>query len=114
MAVDEVLLERLREIFADLRLTVRELKMFGGLGVMHRGHMLCALWREGLIVRLGPAGLAEALAAGECGVFEPMKGKAAGGLGFVPDAAELDDEPLREWVERSAAFVDNLPPKKEF
>jgi hypothetical protein len=40
-----------------------------------------------------------------------MKGRAARGLAYVENAAELDDEPLQAWLERAVAFVDTLPPK---
>ena len=111
MAFDQVLAERIREVLADVGPT-REIKMFGGLGVMYRGHMICGLMRDdGLILRLGPEGTAAVIASGQARPFMPMKGKAATGMAVVEDAAAMDDEPLRDWLLQAAAFVETLPVK---
>ena len=111
MAFDQVLAERIREVLADVG-PMREIKMFGGLGVMYRGHMICGLMRhDGLILRLGPEGTAAAIASGQARTFEPMKGKAATGMAVIDEAAAMDDEPLRDWLLRAAAFVETLPVK---
>ena len=112
MAFDRVLADRIREVLAEVGPT-SEIKMFGGLGVMYRGHMICGLMRDdGLILRLGPEGTAAAIAAGEARTFEPMKGKAATGMAVIDEAAAIDDEPLRDWLMQAAAFVQTLPIKE--
>ncbi len=64
MAFDPVLAERVRDALQPMART-REIRMFGGLCFMHRGHMLCGLMREErLFLRLGPEGAAEATASG--------------------------------------------------
>lgn len=109
MAYDSVLADRLREMIAPIG-PARELKMFGGLAFMLRGHMVCCVWGEGILVRLGAEGVAAAAAAGEAELFHPS-GKRAVGLALVPEASALDDEELQAWVDRAAAFVATLPPK---
>lgn len=112
MAFDQVLAERICEALAGIG-PVREIKMFGGLGVMYRGHMICGLMRhDGLILRLGQEGTAAAIASGQARPFEPMKGKAATGMAVIDEALAMDDEPLREWLMQAAAFVRTLPVKE--
>ena len=110
MAFDAVLADRLRDILAPLG-PIRELKMFGGLAFMLHGHMICCVWGEGILVRLGAEGVALAVAAGEAEAFRPTGKNTALGLALVPDAASLDDDDLQAWADRAAAFVRTLPPK---
>lgn len=110
MAFDTVLAMRLRDLFAPIGFT-REIRMFGGLAFMFHGHMCVCVRDDEIYVRLGQAGVAEAIAAGEAQPFHPTRGKQAFGLCTVTEAASLDDDDLQAWVERAAAFVRTLPPK---
>ncbi len=53
MAFSEALAERIRQTLAR-RKHVAEKKMFGGIGFLLNGNMLVGVWKESLIVRLGP------------------------------------------------------------
>lgn len=53
-AYDETLADRIREVLANPDLG--ELKMFGGLAFMVRGHMVCGVLHDDLMLRLGPHG----------------------------------------------------------
>jgi TfoX/Sxy family transcriptional regulator of competence genes len=110
MAFDAVLAERLRDLFAPIG-AVTEIRMFGGLAFMFHGHMTVCVRDDEIYVRLGQAGVAEAIAAGEAQPFHPTKGKQAFGLCTVTEAAALDDDDLEAWVARATAFVRTLPPK---
>ena len=53
MAFSEALAERIRQRLAR-RKNVEEKKMFGGVGFLLNGNMLVGVWKDSLIVRLGP------------------------------------------------------------
>ncbi|MBO6575090.1 MAG: TfoX/Sxy family protein [Rhodothermales bacterium] len=54
MAYDEHLASRLRHVVGDAP-EISERKMFGGLCLMERGHMLVGIVGSDLMVRVGPA-----------------------------------------------------------
>jgi TfoX N-terminal domain len=107
---DERLAERIRATLAD-RDDVDERRMMGGLIFMVAGHMACGARRDGsMLARVGPDGMDAALE--EPGV-EPMimRYRVMQGYVFVDGAQVVDDESLRGWVDRCAAFAESLPPK---
>src|SRR5262245_41686870 len=53
MAFDESLADRIRDALARQK-GVEEKKMFGGVGFLLHGNMLVGVWKESLVVRLGP------------------------------------------------------------
>ena len=59
MAIDERVAGQVRAALADAA-SVREVKMFGGLGFMLNGHMVAASSDRGLLVRVGELGAATA------------------------------------------------------
>src|SRR5436309_1859897 len=109
MAFDEALAERIREALAR-RKSAQEKKMFGGVGFLLHGNMLVGVWKDSLIVRLGPDGGEEALLEPHVREFDitgrPMRGWALVG----PEGVE-DDDQLRGWIERAVRFVRTLPAK---
>ena len=60
MAYDEGLAQRIRESLRD-QPDLSEIKMFGGIGFMAQGNMVCGVLNESLIVRVGPERYPEAL-----------------------------------------------------
>ena len=60
MAFDETLAKRIRETLARKK-DIEEKKMFGGVGFLLKGNMLVGVWKNSLIVRLGPEQGDEAL-----------------------------------------------------
>ena len=60
MAYSQSLAARIRDALAR-RKSVEEKKMFGGLGFLLNGNMLVGIWKDSLIVRLGPDEGSEAL-----------------------------------------------------
>ncbi len=109
MAYDEALAERIRAVLAD-RDDVTERKMFGGIAFMAHGNMCCCVSGEDLMVRLGEDGAEAAL--DEPGT-RPMDftGRPMKGYAFVSPAGTATDAALRDWVTRTLAFADALPPK---
>ena len=109
MAYDEALADRIRAVLAD-REDVTERKMFGGIAFMAHGNMCCGVSGEDLMVRLGEDAADGAL--DEPGA-RPMDftGRPMDGYAFVGPAGTATDAALRDWVQRTLAFVDTLPPK---
>lgn len=106
----EELIDRVRLALPG-RLAIREQRMFGGLCFMLNGHMLVAPLKDGgLMVRVGPDRLAEALAQPGA---EPMTmtGRTMKGFVVVSGDALEDDEALEAWIGRARAFVGTLAPK---
>jgi len=84
--------------------------MFGGVGVMMNGNMLCGVHKEHLILRLDPESAAEAMGVPAAKPFDitgrPMKGWIMmGEEGFTSDAE------LEYWINKARDFVITLPKK---
>jgi len=107
MAIDEKLAGHVRSALADAD-PVREVKMFGGLGFMLNGNMVAACSHRGLLVRVGEAGMAEALARGARPMI--MNGREMKGYVWAPEAP--DGRAVKSWLRLARTFVQTLPAKK--
>jgi hypothetical protein len=111
MAFDESLAARIRLALARKK-GVEERRMFGGVGFLLHGNMLVGVWKDSLIVRLGPDEGEEALLEPHVKEFDitgrPMKGWVMVG----PEGVEGDDR-LAGWIERATRFVRALPAKAQ-
>ncbi len=105
------LAERVRKQLADMP-GAAEIRMFGGLCFTLKGNMLVGIMNDGgLLVRVGPSGMTEALSRPGA---SPMEMGARVMRGFVvvsPDA--LDDAALSQWMATARAFVEPMPPKQK-
>jgi TfoX/Sxy family transcriptional regulator of competence genes len=91
MAFDEALAERIRQQLAR-RQNVEEKKMFGGVGFLLHGNLLVGVWKDALIVRLGPHEGAEALREQHVREFD-ITGRAMKGWVLVePGGVQGDDQ----------------------
>jgi len=109
MAFSESLADRVRQIFGRRR-GQSEKKMFGGVGFLLNGNMCVGIWKTSLIVRVGPAAYASALAQPHVREFD-ITGRPMAGWVLV-EAEGLDDEAaLRGWIARALEFVGSLPAK---
>ena len=109
MAFSEPLAEPIRHLMAQ-RKHVEEKKMFGGIGFLLNGNLLVGVWKDSLIVRLGPEEGEEALKEPHVSEFN-ITGRAMKGWVLVaPEGVEADDE-LSGWVQRAVKFVGKLPAK---
>src|SRR6266571_1171766 len=103
MAYDENLAERIRQRLAR-RKNIEEKKMFGGVGFLLSGNMLVGVWKDSLIVRLGPEESDDAMKEPHVKAFD-ITGRAMKGWVLVaPDGIEAD-EPLKAWIQRAETFV---------
>jgi TfoX/Sxy family transcriptional regulator of competence genes len=109
MAFDEALAERIRKGLAR-RKSIQEKRMFGGIGFLLNGNMLVGVWKESLIVRLGPEDGDQALLEPHAREFD-ITGRAMKGWVLVdPEGIESDDD-LSGWIQRALKFVGKLPAK---
>jgi len=111
MAFDQGLAERIRGVLQGHQVSFAEIRMFGGLAFMVRGHMTVGIMKDDLMVRIGPDSHAQTLAEPHVRKMEftgrPMKG-------IVLISAEGTDREadLERWIERALAFTASLPAKE--
>jgi hypothetical protein len=109
MAFSKALAQRIRQGLAR-RKGIEEKKMFGAIGFLLNGNLLVGVWKESLIVRLGPDETDDALKEPHVGAFDitgrPMKGWVL----VAPQGVE-DDTQLTAWIQRAEKFVGKLPAK---
>lgn len=110
MAYSESLALRVRSALARRR-GVTEKKLFGGVGFLLHGNLLVAIWKQSLIVRLGPDVAAQALAEPEVREFD-VTGKPMKGWIMVDPEGLDEDRQLNRWIEQAWEFVAQLPAKK--
>src|SRR6516165_7291697 len=110
MAFSEELAERIRQGLAR-RKGIEEKRMFGGIGFLLNGNLLVGVWKDSLIVRLGPEEGEEALKERHVSEFDitgrPMKGWVL----VAPEGVEADEQ-VNGWIERAMKFVRKLPAKE--
>src|SRR5262249_22642090 len=93
-----------------LRKSVEEKKMFGGVGFLLNGNLLVGVWKESLVVRLGPEQGEEALLEPHVKEFD-ITGRAMKGWVLVGPDGVQDGEQLSDWIQRAVQFVRTLPAK---
>lgn len=109
MPYNEALAVRVRTLLDDAA-GITEKKMFGGLAFLQDGNMLVCIWKQALIVRLGPDEAEMALREPHTREFD-VTGKPMRGWIMV-DPGGLDSvEALADWIKRASDFVSTLPAK---
>lgn len=109
MPYNELTAERIRRQLARNRQIV-EKKMFGGLGFLLSGNMCVGVWKDSLIVRVGPDQYATCLAEPFAGEFD-ITGRPMRGWVMVAPAGFETPEQLVAWLDRALEFVSTLPEK---
>lgn len=109
MAFSEALAERIRQQLTRCQ-GIDEKKMFGGVGFLLKGNILVGVWKESLIVRLGPEQGEDALKEPHVNEFD-ITGRAMKGWVLVAPEGTPDDERLHAWIQRALRFVETLPAK---
>ena len=109
MAFSEELAERIRQRLAR-RKNVEEKKLFGCACFLLSGNVLAGVWKDSLIVRLGPDGAEEALKEPHVKDFD-ITGKPMKGWVQVGPAGVENDDQLKGWLQRAVKFVGTLPAK---
>src|SRR5215813_12939128 len=109
MAFSEALAARIRQRLAR-RKNVEEKKMFGGVGFLLHGNLLVGVWKDSLIVRLGPDEGDEALREPHVKEFN-ITGRSMKGWVLVEPEGVTGDDQLKDWIQRAVKFVGKLPAK---
>jgi TfoX/Sxy family transcriptional regulator of competence genes len=84
--------------------------MVGGIGFLLNGNMLVGVWKNSLIVRVGPDGYDEALLEAHVKEFD-ITGKPMRGWVLVEPEGIEDDDQLNAWIKRAVKFVGKLAAK---
>ena len=85
--------------------------MFGYPAAFANGNMVCGLFQESVVVRLGKDGAAFAVAHGQAQQFAPMPGRTMTGYVLVPAEEARDPKALAAWLQRALDFTLTLPKK---
>jgi len=106
---DQQLAENVRTALAGAG-TVREVKMFGGIGFMLNGNLVAAASKRGLLVRVGKERQGDALARAGARLMV-MRGRTMDGYIYV-DPPALTVRSVQAWLRLAVEFVKTLPSKK--
>jgi len=101
MSYDEKAAERVRKALSGRR-GVSEKKMFGGIAFMLDGAMCCGVLKDDLIVRVGAALGAKALAQPHARPFD-FTGKPMTGIVFIAPGGYRSGAALGKWIRWGAA-----------
>lgn len=104
MAYDQGLAEHIRDLLTNEPGLV-EKKMFGGVGFMVGGNMVCGVLKDALVVRANPS-----LEQTHTRPFE-MGGKASKSWVLVDSEGLASDQHLKQWVEHGLKISHTLPAK---
>ena len=109
MAYNEELAKRIRAMLPK-KPSVSEKKMFGGIGFLVRGNMACGLYKEYLIVRVGPDAHQEAIKKPHAKVFDITGRPMSGWVMVAPKGYETNSAML-SWLKQGIAYASSLPSK---
>ena len=110
MAYSEALADRVRRALGpDKR--VMEIKMFGGLCLMVRGHMTCGVIGDELMLRVGRELYDDTLKRKHARPMD-FTGKPMPGMIYVSSDGCATTRDVKRWVDRALEFTETLPPKK--
>ncbi len=109
MPYDETLATRVRPLMSR-RKGFAEKKMFGGIGYLLNGNMCCGVWKEFLILRVGPDAYELALAEPFVKEFD-ITGRPMRGWIMVEPGGIEDADDLKSWIKQAAKFASALPTK---
>ena len=84
-------------------------KMFGGTCYLHNGNMMCGVYKDYLILRLGENQAQKALQLNNVKPFD-ITGKPMKGWAMVEESG-FKGQKLVKWLEQAKEFVETLPPK---
>jgi len=85
-------------------------KMFGGVCYLLSGNMVCGVYKEYMILRLGEKGAGEALRSTHVRPFD-ITGRPMKGWVMVQEGGFKTKDELKDWLEEARDFVKTLPEK---
>ena len=84
--------------------------MFGGIGFLVNGNMVCGVNKQDLVVRLSEDDFENALKQQHVRIFD-MTGRPMKGWVLVSSGGYKSDKTLQSWIEKGIAFAKSLPHK---
>ena len=84
--------------------------MFGGVGFLLNGNMVCGVHKDDLVARVGPDEYEAALEKTGAGEFE-ITGRPMRGWVQVEAAAVESAAAMRKWIDLCHSFAESLPSK---
>jgi hypothetical protein len=109
MAYDEKLDRRIKKIVSDWKNT-EDKKMFGGICHLLNGNMFCGVYKDFLILRLGPDKAGDALKLPHVRPFD-ITGRPMKGWVMVEEVGFKSDNDLKKWLDQTRKFVETMPTK---
>lgn len=85
-------------------------KMFGGVCHLLNGNMVCGVYKDYLILRLGEKASNAALKKAHTRPFD-ITGKPMKGWVMLEEQGFKSEDQLRSWLNKAKGFVKTLPPK---
>jgi TfoX/Sxy family transcriptional regulator of competence genes len=108
MVLEQELLAYVRGALAGAG-TLREVKMFGGIGFMLNGNLIAGASRRGLLLRVGKQRRGAALARSGARPMV-MRGRTMEDYIYV-DPPALNERAVKAWLQLAVDFVQRLPRK---
>ncbi|MBA4392089.1 MAG: RNA methyltransferase [Desulfobacca sp.] len=108
MAYNEDLGARINSVAADWPNWSRK-KMFGGICHLLNGNMFSGVYKDYLILRLGPKAAEAALGKSHVRPFD-ITGRSMSGWVMIEEPGFKGDK-LTRWLNEARAFAQGLPPK---
>jgi TfoX/Sxy family transcriptional regulator of competence genes len=109
MVYNEDIETRIRKIVSGWQNT-EDKKMFGGICHLQNGNMFCGVYKDYLILRLGPDKAGDMLKRPYVRPFD-ITGKPMKGWVMVTEDGFKRDKELKNWLELTRRFVETLPSK---
>ncbi len=109
MPYNEEIDARIRKVVSRWKNTEAK-KMFGGVCHLLNGNMVCGVYKDYLILRLGEKAAADALKQSDTRPFD-ITGKPMKGWVMVADRGFETDDKLKAWLDKARGFVKTLPAK---
>ena len=110
MTYNQILAERVRKVLNNIPGCV-EKKMFGGVGFILHGNMICGVQNEDLIVRVGLENNEAALSKTFVRPFMGVPGRPMAGWVLVAQKGVATDGDLQYWIDLGYKYVSTLPKK---
>jgi TfoX/Sxy family transcriptional regulator of competence genes len=100
---------RIRKLISNWKNTDAK-KMFGGVCYLLNGNMVCGVYKEFLILRLGEELGGKAMEKPFVRSFD-ITGRPMKGWVMVAQEGFKTDNELEDWLNQAKKFVETLPPK---
>ena len=109
MPYKEEIDERIRKIVCRWK-NAEAKKMFGGVCHLLSGNMVCGVYKDYLILRLGEKAAEKALKKSYAKPFD-ITGKRMKGWVMLGGSGFKTDDSLKSWLNKAKTFGKTLPPK---